>query len=371
MKVLFLIHSLALGGAERVTANLANYWAEKGWHVIVATLSTNENDFYTLHPKIERIPLGVARESRNSVSAIANNMRSLRMVRRVLKEKRPEVAIGMMTTANIFLGLTGWRLPVSCFGSERTHPPMVPLGAMWECLRAVSYKKLDAVISLTELSAEWLRRHTSAQYVAVIGNPILWPLPMAQPVRNCGEWIHSKRHALLAAGRLVKEKGFDLLLQAFFRIAPDLPDWDLLIVGEGPQRVGLESQVQKLGLSDRVKMPGQVGNMSDWYDAADIFVMSSRFEGFPNAMGEAMSYGLPAVSFDCPTGPSDIIRNEVDGLLVPHMEVNALAKALARLMRDENLRARMSCRAVEVRERFAVERIAGRWEKLFGELACE
>lgn len=360
-----------MGGAERVTTNLANHWAGKGWRVMVATMTIGKRDFYSLHPAIERIQLGIARDSRNWMSAVVNNVRSICEVRKLLNSWQPDVAIGMMTTANVLLALAGWKLQMLRVGSERTHPPMVPLGEMWERLRAFNYGKLNAIVSLTESSAEWIRLRTSARHVAVIGNPILWPLPTVQPVRDCGEWIHSERHVLLAAGRLAEEKGFDLLLRAFLRIAPDLPDWDLVIIGEGPQRIVLESQVQNLGLCGRVKLPGQVGNMSDWYAAADIFVMSSRFEGFPNTLAEAMSYGLPAVSFDCPTGPSDIIRNEVDGLLVPHMDVNALAQALAHLMRDEGLRVLMAQRALDARDRFAVERVAGMWEKLFGELTCE
>ncbi len=277
----------------------------------------------------------------------------------------------MMTTANVFLGLAGWGLPVSCIGSERIHPPMVRLGFCWECLRSVVYARLQAVIVLSELSAEWLRRHTKAGRIVVIHNPVLWPLPSIESTRDLGKVMRIERRILLAVGRLTAQKGFDLLLHAFANIAEVLPNWDLVIVGEGLQREELEIQIQRLGLCERVVLPGRIASMSECYTAADIYVMSSRFEGFPNTLAEAMAYGLPAVSFDCPTGPRDIIRNEVDGLLVPYMDVTALAQALARLMRDEGLRAKMAQRAVDARERFAMDRIAGMWEKLFGELSCE
>ncbi|WP_244150293.1 glycosyltransferase family 4 protein [Desulfomicrobium norvegicum] len=360
-----------MGGAERVTSNLANYWAVKGWQVMVATLATAENDFYALHPAVERVSLGTARGSRNWMSAVVNNARSIREIRKLLKRWRPDVAVGMMTTANVLLALAGRGMPVLCVGSERTHPPVRPLGVGWERLRAFAYGRLDAVVALAGSSSDWLHQYTNVKRVKVIANPVLWPLPPTAPIRDCGEWLHSGRHVLLAVGRLVDEKGFDLLLQAFSRIALDLADWDLLIVGEGPERASLETQVRYLGLCDRVKLPGQVGNISDWYAAADIYAMSSRFEGFPNTLIEAMSCGLPAVSFDCLTGPRDIIRDEIDGVLVPHMDVATFAQELARLMRDEGLRAKMARRAVDARERFALDRIAGMWEKLFGELSCE
>lgn len=368
MKILFLIHSLAAGGAERVTVNLANYWAAKGWSIVVATLDADGNDFYYLHSSVERISLGVSRESQGFVSAIANNVRSLRAVRRVLIEKHPDIAIGMMTTANVFLGLGGWGLPVTCIGSERVHPPMVPLGFCWEHLRTFGYARLQTVIALSEMSAEWLRRHTKARRIAVICNPVLWPLPSTEPTRDLEEMRRIGRQTLLAVGRLTEQKGFDLLLKAFSEIAEVLPNWDMVIVGEGLQREELEIQIQSLGLRERVVLPGRIGNMGDCYAAADIYVMSSRYEGFPNTLVEAMAHGLPAVSFDCPTGPIDIIRNEVDGLLVPYMDVTALALALTRLMRDEGLRVKMSQRSVDARERFSIDRIAGMWEQLFGEL---
>jgi glycosyltransferase involved in cell wall biosynthesis len=121
-------------------------------------------------------------------------------------------------------------------------------------------------------------------------------------------------------------------------------------------------------LEKRVFLPGLVGNIGEWYEQADLYVMSSRFEGFPNTLLEALSYGLPAVSFDCDTGPRDIIRHEVDGLLVSPGNVAALENALDRLMGDVALRQHFAKRAVEARERFSIERVAGMWETFFEEV---
>jgi glycosyltransferase involved in cell wall biosynthesis len=170
---------------------------------------------------------------------------------------------------------------------------------------------------------------------------------------------------LLGAGRLEPQKGFDSLLEAFAGIAQTHTDWDLVILGEGTLRTMIEQQVQVAGLEKRVHLPGLVGNVGEWYERADLYVMSSRFEGFGNTLAEALAYGLPAVSFDCDTGPRDIIRHEMDGLLVPPGDVTGLAAALDRLMRDANLRKRFAERAVEARERFSITRIAGMWEELF------
>jgi glycosyltransferase involved in cell wall biosynthesis len=178
----------------------------------------------------------------------------------------------------------------------------------------------------------------------------------------------SGRHLLLAVGRLEAQKGFDWLEDAFINLAKRYPDWDLVILGDGPQHATLQDQARAAGLEKRIFLPGRGGNVGEWYERADLYVTSSRFEGFPNTLAEAMAYGLPAVSFDCDTGPRDIIRHEVDGLLVPPGDVAALTAALDQLMGDADLRQRFAERAVEARDRFSMERIAGMWEELFEEI---
>jgi glycosyltransferase involved in cell wall biosynthesis len=170
---------------------------------------------------------------------------------------------------------------------------------------------------------------------------------------------------------LESQKGFDWLIEAFAKLADEHPDWDLVIIGEGSLRVTLEVQVRDLGLECRIFLPGRAGNMAEWYESADLYVMSSRFEGFPNTLVEAMAYGLAAVGFDCDTGPRDIIRHELDGLLVPQGNVTGLTAALDGLMSDNLTRHRFAERAVEVRDRFSMEKVTGMWEKLFEEILVE
>jgi glycosyltransferase involved in cell wall biosynthesis len=194
-------------------------------------------------------------------------------------------------------------------------------------------------------------------------------LPKSEPRLLPDSVIESQRRLLLAVGRLSEEKRFDFLLPAFANLAPANQSWDLVILGEGPLRQALETQVQALGLQGRVFLPGRAGNVGDWYRRADLYVMSSRFEGFPNTLGEAMAHGCAAVSFDCDTGPRDIIRHDVDGLLVPNGDTGALVDALACLMADDDLRQRLASRAIEVRQQFSLEKIAGMWEGLLAEAA--
>lgn len=371
MKLLIFIHSLSSGGAERVTANLANYWAAKGWQVTVVTLACRSHDFYVLEPAVHRVAPVLSGDSGNPVSAIVNNLRRVVTLRRVLRQEMPNVALAMMSTANILLALAAIGLKgVATVGSERTHPPQYPLGAVWEVLRAKLYAPLTAVVALTEMSATWLRQNTRARRIAVIPNAAHWPLPeqpphLEPPRKRNGQLM------LLAVGRLSEEKCFDLLIAVFQQLFSEFPDWRLVILGEGPSRLSLEAQIESFSLGDRVALPGRVGNVGQWYAAADLYVMSSRFEGFPNTLAEAMAHGVPAVSFDCDTGPRDIIRHETDGLLVPAGNRAALEEALRKLMNDGALRERFAERAIEVRHRFSLERIAGMWERLFEEIDIE
>lgn len=367
MKLLVFIHSMHSGGAERVTATLANHWAEKGWQVSVVTMTSSTSDFYEINPDVNRIALDVATNSAGPISAIVNNLRRIIALRRVLKEIKPDIALGMMSTANILLALASTGLKgLIKIGSEHTYPPCIFLGRPWELMRRFTYGKLDAVTVLTRESAAWVCAHTRAEKTPIIPNAVLFPLPIQEPLLS--PFKESDQNILLAVGRLDKGKGFDILIEAFQRLADNFSGWQLYILGEGSLRATLQAQIDVIGMVERIFLPGRVGNIGEWYESADLYVMSSRFEGFPNTLAEAMAHGLSAVSFDCDTGPRDIIRHEVDGFLVPAGDVGALETALRRLMGNTELRQQFASRAIEIRERYSLERVVRMWEELFLEL---
>jgi glycosyltransferase involved in cell wall biosynthesis len=371
MNILIFIHSMHSGGAERVAANLANHWTRQGRNVTIVTLSSKALDYYELNPAVNRIALNLAGESANPLAAIANNLRRVLALRRVLSQVRPDIALAMMSSANILLALASVGFKhIATVGSEHTHPPQLPLGAAWEALRAYFYGNLSAVTALTQETAVWLRRHTRARKIFVIPNAAPWPLPQQNPHLKLPT-MQKGRRMLLAVGRLSEEKQFDLLITVFQRLVIAFPEWVLVILGEGPDRKLLEDQVHSAVLTDRILLPGRAGNLRQWYEAADLFVMTSRFEGFPNVLAEAMAHGATAVSFDCDTGPRDIIRHEVDGQLVPPGDTVDLERALRRMMCDEPLRRRFAERAIEVRVRFSMDKVAGMWEVLFEGLTRE
>ncbi len=176
-------------------------------------------------------------------------------------------------------------------------------------------------------------------------------------------------HKLIAAGRLEPQKGFDLLLEAFATIASKHPDWTLDIFGKGTRRESLGKAVADLGLGGQVTINVPTDRLGERMRDASVFVLSSRYEGFPIVLLEAMAAGLVVVSFDCPTGPNEIVADGTTGLLVPAEDVPALAAALDRVMTDESLRRRLAAAAPTAVLPYSLEKVGRRWDELLdGEL---
>jgi glycosyltransferase involved in cell wall biosynthesis len=365
VRILIVIHSLHSGGAERVAANLSRAWIEQGWELSIVTLTDGRLDFFQLHPAVKRIALDLAGDSIGLLSAVRANLRRIRALRKVIREECPDIVLGMMSTSGVLSVLACWGLGCRVFVSERTYPPRIPLGAFWEYLRRWTYPKATAVVAQTEEGKAWIEHHCPGAKVTAIPNHVTWPLESTEPHLSPESVVSPKRRLLLAVGRLGEEKQFHVLIEAFASLAQENKDCDLVILGEGGERQALETQLRELGLGERVKLPGRAGNVGDWYRRADIFVLSSRFEGFPNVLLEAMACGCPAVSFDCQTGPREIIRNGVDGILVaPKSGADGLAMAIRRLLADEPLRLNMAANATAIRQRYSMEVIRESWNNL-------
>lgn len=357
MRLALVISSLRPGGAEGVFARIANGLCRRGHDISLLTLDDGaEPPAYPLEPGIRHTPLGLAQASSGPLSALANNFQRLRVLRSAILACGPEAVLTFMDTTNILTLLAvGRSLPVVV--SERVHPAHYDIGKSWRALRRLTYPRATAIAVQTADIPAALGAGLRP-LCRVIPNPVEPPAEAALPPAL--ERVPGP--LALAMGRLAEQKGFDMLLAAFAAIAPMHPDWTLAILGEGPERPRLEALVAEIGLEARVLLPGRVNSPGGALRRGDLFVLSSRFEGFPNALCEAMASGLPAVAFDCPSGPGEIIRHGVDGLLVPPGDVAALSAALAELISDEARRKAMAGRAPDILERFGLEKVLDMWE---------
>ena len=357
MNITLVIFSLAAGGAERVIVLMANFWAEQGWTVNLLTLVSGDAPlFYPLHPKVHHEALGVAGVSSGAMQAIRGNFQRVRKLREAIRRLDSDVVISLMSETNVLtlLATTGMRVPVLV--QEQNDPHRCKIGRQWAVLRRWTYPRATRVVVLTERSLDFFSGRVQRRAV-VIPNPAITTVEPRVPFSNNGH-----HRTMIAMGRLVPQKGIDMLLRAFARVAEWHPDWSLKILGEGPLRGELESLAASLGLRDRVQMPGTTTEPHEEMRRADLFVMSSRHEGFPLSLCEALACGLPAISFDCPTGPREIIREGVDGMLVPAEDVAALGEAMGQLMGDTQRREALAARAPEVLERFGLAKVMGIWE---------
>ena len=412
MRVAFVIYNMNGGGAQRALANMANHWAPKGWDLTVITLRQEDTPHaYDLDERVQvadiaqttrsyrhlgklllasshsplssvtgRLHRLVRRKQWAARNVVQKRAAPLLALRSALVQSAPDLIISFMDHANVeaLISARGLEVPVivserrdpyarpwglaSPGGNSRRHFPRLPIVEEgWEGLRTRYYRDASALVLQTRDQLEYFSGINVR--AVVIPNPVL-PPQLDRPRQK----LASATKTLLAVGRLDPVKGFDMLLRAFGEVAVNHSEWSLEIRGEGPMRATLEDQAQRLGLNGRVRLPGFTDRLQDVIASADLFVMSSRSEGFPNALAEAMAGGLPAVSFDCPSGPRNIIRDGVDGVLVPPNDVGALAEALDRLMKNEEERRSLAARAPDVQQRFGLETVMAMWEALINDI---
>lgn len=358
MNVTFVISSLGSGGAERVMSTIANHLVARGHEITLLTLAPAHMDFYELHPDVRRVALGFAPKPSGFVGGLPANLRRMSSLRREIQASQPDTVVSFIWRTNVLTLLAAFGTHIPVVVCERTDPTRHSDGGAWRLLRRLLYPRAGAVIVQTGGHVrEWAESFVHEDRVHVVPNPALPPVHVEQD--NVSGPSSGRA---VAMGRLAPVKGFDLLIRAFARCARDHPGWSLTILGDGTERPHLENLANNLGIYDRLHMPGRVKEPADTLRSADLFVLSSRYEGFPNALLEAMSCGLPVISFDCPSGPRDIVRHGVDGLLVEDGDVDALADAMGRMMGSEAQRARMGARAIEVVDRFGLEKVMGMWE---------
>lgn len=241
--------------------------------------------------------------------------------------------ISFLTDVNVAVVLSSLRLPATTIVTERSYPGLMPLPNWLNGLRRRLYRKASVVVGQTQAAAQWLKTEIPSANIQIMPNALTLPVNSDQPHWSPESFVHDSKRLILGVGRLSREKGFAELVRAYALLSEEVRSASqLVILGEGPERRALEQQMQALGLVGDVCLPGAVGNLSDWYEQADVFVLSSQFEGFPNALLEAQAHGAACVSFNCLAGPADLIDHGRTGLLVdPEAGAPGLAKAIEEL----------------------------------------
>jgi GalNAc-alpha-(1->4)-GalNAc-alpha-(1->3)-diNAcBac-PP-undecaprenol alpha-1,4-N-acetyl-D-galactosaminyltransferase len=365
MRITLIIATLGAGGAERVMTLMANYWAEQGHRVALITLDSADSDFYPVHPAVARIGLGLAHPSSTLREALVRNIGRIVRLRQSIRRSNPDVVISFMDKTNVQTLMAAGGLSIPVVISERIDPRYHGIEPLWALLRRLWYRRAAALVVQTDHVRQWAEELIDRRAVHVIPNPLSQQIDALDGPADAAR----STKVVASMGRLVAQKGFDNLLKAFARCARGRSDWSLVIIGDGPERDRLGALADELGVRSKVTLAGRLADPFQMLRRADLFVLASRYEGFPNALVEAMACRLPVVSTDCPSGPRAIIRHGIDGILVPPDDVAALADAMGRLMDQPEERARLRGRAVEVAARFSVENIMKSWSDLLAQVA--
>ena len=360
MKILLTITTVGAGGAKRVLTLLADALVARGHEVTLMTLDSRGNDFFSVSPGVQRIALGLHQPSRTWLTRWYGNVRKVGAMRSAIERICPDAVVSFLTEVNILaiIACAGRCTPVLV--SERVDPRTHRMTRLRDWLRWFTYRRAAGLVVQTRAVAEWMSASRAGlPPVTVIPNPVLPPCAPATRVPQ------GSRPYLLAAGRLTWQKGFDVLIRALALLVGQGVDLDLVIAGEGwGEERALQELAVELAVSERVRFLGRVTDLSAWLADAFAFVLSSRYEGFPNVLLEALASGTATIATDCPSGPREILEPGGLGMLVPCEDPAAIAAAVTSLQTDAALRNRLRERGPAVLERFGLDAVTGAWESL-------
>ena len=345
MKILFFINHLSDGGAERVTATLINHLCEQ--NKVDVVLFCDKESSYSTNPTITFKKIIV-----NNRIKVIRFVRRILKIRKTIKDNSPDIIISFLTHTNSYVLIANLSLKRKIIVSERTT--LHRKQSLWHWFsRHILYKFADKVVFVTKSDCKhcsWLNNKT------FIHNPLIFPIATN---------IEGREKNIIAVGWQSRWhiKGFDLLIKAWAKIAPVHPEWKLQFAGNNDDN-HISNMAKRYDIDNQVEFLGWTDNIDSILRQKSIYVLSSRNEGFPNSLLEAMSQGCACVAFDCKTGPNEIITNGVSALLVRNGDSGDLAEKLNLLIEDEQLRRRLATNATNDVRRFEKSEIMRQWDEL-------
>ena len=353
-KIIFYISSLAKAGAQRVILNLTESLLAKGHRVTIVTTAKVENE-YELPKGAERILSDLSEEEITS-GRITNFKRRFGKLRGIWKQEQPDVIVSFIGKNNFMAILTAWGLKVPVLVSVRGEPMEEYYNKLLRFLAKYLFRKADGIILQTEDSKDFFPKKTTKKAV-VLPNP-LNPAFMQEVYQG------EKEKKIVMVGRVDSNKNQKMVIDAFSAIAKDYPEYRLEIWGDGEDYSKLREHIASLHLESQIVMPGATKHVKEKIEKASLYILSSNTEGMPNSLMEAMALGLCCISTDCPCGgPKTLIQNGVNGILVPVKDVEAMRKAMERVLKNPEEAKRLGQNALQIRNTLSPENVNAQWEE--------
>jgi len=362
MRVLCMIPTMAgPGGAERTMSYLVAHLVEHHGVTLLTLDRPEASSFYPLPASLRRV--SISKLGGRGIRRLWQIMSRPLRIRREVRTVTPDIVVSFMDTMNITALISCLWLGIPVVISERNDPALNRLGRAKELIRDRLYPLAQLVVMQTTRAARYFPPALGPK-IRIIPNPV-----PASPLRAKPDKANAEgRLRLIAVGRLEYQKGLDQLIEAFGRIAPTQAEWDLVIIGDGPERAYLEDLVKRCKLESRVQMPGIVRDVALELSLSHLMAFPSRYEGFPNALAEGLAIGLPAVGFQAVSGVEDLIVDGKTGILVdPNDGAAGLTRALMTLMRDARLRRDFGNAAREHVAKWAPSIILELWDSVLRE----
>ena len=351
MKILMVITGMKSGGAERVMATLCNELSKRN-QVRLLVLKNKESD-YEISDRIEFIAGNIKRQ---------NVFQSVDFVKEQIEEWKPNVVLSFMTKTNIIAIIAKEKAEVKTKLVIAERANLYNAKFYLKLVRKFLYRKVDGCVFQTKLAQEYYSNILNCSS-RVIRNPLT-------PEFKVEQFEGNRTEKIVCTGRLSIEKNQKLLIDSFLLISKKYPQINVEIYGEGPLHKKLQKYINRLGLSKRVRLMGRKDNIQDYIKDAKIFILPSNSEGMPNALLEAMALGIPSIATDCPIGgPKEIIVNEENGILIPMNNKEELAKAIDKIITNEEFSNKISRNARNVINDFETVKVCSEWEEYLKKIA--